>query len=60
MSGGGGGVIIIHSLVNSGTNNPLSEDDRCTLQEIADRSPAGCSREDWETIKKILKKHLRP
>lgn len=56
MSGGGGGVIILRALIESGQ---FTEDECRKLQEIADRSPACLNYKDTVAVCKIVHKKLR-
>ena len=57
MSGGSGGPIIIHKIAEA---DPVSQDDKDELRDIADRSQVACSRADFLRIIFILWKYLRP
>lgn len=56
MSGGGGGVIIIQRLVESGQFTP---DECARLHEIKDRSTVRCSWLDARRVANIVRKRLR-
>lgn len=56
MSGGGGGIIIIKSMIASGR---LSADDESTLNAICGRSVVRCSVSDAWKVCRILWKYLR-
>jgi hypothetical protein len=56
MSGGGGGVIIIQNLVESGKFTP---EECAKLREIQARSIVRCSWLDSRRVAKIVKRGLR-
>lgn len=56
MTGGGGGVIIIQNLVNSGQ---FTENDSQQLLDIADRSVVRCSFLDAWKVCRIVWRRLR-
>lgn len=57
MSGGGGGRIIIQRIA---TSEGVSQADRATLNEIADRTVVRCDLVDAFHVIRILWKYLRP
>lgn len=56
MSGGGGGVIILRALIDTGL---FTEEECKKLNEIADRSPVRVAYKDTEVVRKMLQKKLR-